>query len=34
MASEVIKISVKGNKHMDTRIIKVSGFKSEVKSDL
>ena len=34
MALEVIKISVKGNKHMDTRVIKVSCFKSEVKLDL
>ena len=30
---QATKISVKGNKHMDTRIIKVSGFKSEVKLD-
>ena len=34
MASEAIKISVKGNNHMDTRVIKVAGFKYEVKLDL
>ena len=31
MASESIKIAVRGNMHMDTRVIKVAGFKSEVK---
>ena len=34
LASEANKSIVKGNKHMDTRMIKVSGFKSEVKSEL
>ena len=34
MASEANKICVKGNKHMDTRVIKVAGIKSEVKLDL
>ena len=34
MASEANNICVKGNKHMDTRVIKVAGIKSEVKLDL
>ena len=34
MASEATKMSVKGNNHMDTRVIKVTGFKCEVKLDL
>ena len=34
MASEVTKMYVRGNMHMDTRVIKVAGFKSEVKLDL
>ena len=34
MASEVIKIAVRGNMHLDTSVIKVAGFKSEVKLDL
>ena len=31
MASEATKIAVLGNMHMDTRVIKVADFKSEVK---
>ena len=34
MASEAIKMAVRGNMHIDTRVIKVAGFKSEVKLDL
>ena len=34
MASEATKISVKDNNHMDTMVIKVTGFKYEVKLDL
>ena len=34
MASEAIKMAVRGNVHIDTRVIKVAGFKSEVKLDL
>ena len=30
MASEVTKMAVRGNMHIDTRIIKVADFKSEV----
>ena len=30
MASEATKIAVRGNMHMDTRVIKVADFKSEV----
>ena len=31
MASEATQMAVRGNMHMDTRIIKISDFKSEVK---
>ena len=31
MASEATKMTVRGNMHMDTRVIKVADFKSEVK---
>ena len=31
MGSESIKMAVRGNMHMHTRVIKVAGFKSEVK---
>ena len=31
MASEKINMAVRGNMHMDTRVIKVDSFKSEVK---
>ena len=31
MASEAIKMAVRGNMHFDTRVIKAAGFKSEVK---
>ena len=34
MASEATKIAVRGNIHIDIRVIKVAGFKSEVKLDL
>ena len=34
MVSEAIKMAVKGNMHIDTSVIKVAGFKSEVKLDL
>ena len=34
MASEAIKMAVRGNMHIDTREINVAGFKSEVKLDL
>ena len=34
MASEVTKMTVRGNMHMDTRVIKFAGFKSEVTLDL
>ena len=31
MASEATKMAVRGNMHMDTRVIEVADFKSEVK---
>ena len=34
MDSEAIKMAVRGNMHIDTRVIKVAGLKSEVKLDL
>ena len=34
MASEAMKMTVRGNIHIDTRVIKVTGFKSEVQLDL
>ena len=34
MASKAIKMAVKGNMHIDTMVIKLAGFKSEVKLDL
>ena len=34
MASEITKIDVRSNIHMDTSVIKIAGFKSEVKLDL
>ena len=34
MASEAIKMAVRGNMHIDARVFKVAGFKSEVKLDL
>ena len=34
MVSDVTSLAVRGNMHMDTRVIKVAGFKSEVKLDL
>ena len=34
MAVEAIKMAVRGNMHMDTRVIKVAGFKSEFNLDL
>ena len=34
MASEATKMAIKGNMHMDTRVIEVADFKSEVKFDL
>ena len=33
MASEATKMTVRGNMHMDTRVINVADFKSEVKFD-
>ena len=33
-ASEATQMSLRGNMHMDPRVIKVAGFKSEVKLDL
>ena len=33
MASEATKMAIRGNMHMDTRVIKVTDFKSEVKFD-
>ena len=34
MASEANYMAVIGNMHMDTRVIKVTDFKSEIKFDL
>ena len=34
MASEALKIDVRGNMHMDSRVIKVAGFESDVNMDL
>ena len=34
MASEATKMAIRGNMHMDTRVILVTDFKSEVKFDL
>ena len=34
MASEATKLAIRGNMHMDTRVIEVADFKSEVKFDL
>ena len=34
MASEATKMAIRGNMHMDTRVIEVADFKSEVKFDL
>ena len=34
MASEATQMAVRCNMHMDTRVIKVAGFKFEVRSDL
>ena len=34
MASEVNNMDVRGNMHMDTRVIKVAYFKSGVKFDI
>ena len=34
MASEAIKMTVRGNMHIDTRVIKVEDLKSEVEFDL
>ena len=34
MASVVFKIDVRGNMHMDSRVIKVAGFESVVNLDL
>ena len=31
MASEATKMAVRGNMHIDTRVIEVADFKSEVK---
>ena len=31
MASEATKMAVRGNMHIDTRVIEVTDFKSEVK---
>ena len=33
MASEATKMAVRGNMHMDTRVIEVADFKSEAKYD-
>ena len=33
MASEDTKMAVRGNMHMDIRVIKAAGFKSEAKLD-
>ena len=34
MDSEATKMAIRGNMHMDTRVIEVADFKSEVKFDL
>ena len=34
MASEATKMAIRGNMHMDTRVIEVADFKLEVKFDL
>ena len=34
MASEATKMAVRCNMHMDTKVIEVADFKSEVKLDL
>ena len=34
MASEATKMAVRGNMHMDTRIVEVTEFDAEVRSDL
>ena len=34
MASEATKMAVRGNMHMDTMVIEVADFRSEVKFDL
>ena len=34
MASEALETAVRGNMHMDTRVIKVAGYKYEVNFDL
>ena len=34
MASEAAKMAVRGNMHMDPRVIEVAHFKSKVKFDL
>ena len=33
MASEATKMAVRGNMHMETRVIEVADFKSKVKFD-
>ena len=33
-ASETTKMPVRGNMHMDTRVVEVTGFNSEVRCDL
>ena len=34
MASEATKMAVRGNLHINTRVIEVTDFKSEVKFDI
>ena len=34
MASEATKMAIRGNMHMDTRVIEVADFKPEVKFEL
>ena len=34
MASEATKMAVRGNMHMDTRVVEVTEFNSEVRCDL
>ena len=34
MASEATKMPVRGNMHMDTRVVEVTEFNSEVRCDL
>ena len=34
MTSEATKMSVRGNMHMDTRVVEVTEFNSEVRCDL